>query len=499
MTGNFQHVDGQQRSKFFLLDLAAGATSLSSWYYPGFAKPCASTAPRRIPNLQGVDFSPDGSALTVTATGQIPLKRSDVWYHRLGADNQPDTTVCDAVGRFSLADDSRPQWINYTGGDSVWAAADTGAAVYVAGHFRWLDNPDGYASKGVGDQTSGAPASSRRGIAAIDPETGLALPWNPGLGQTRIGGKAFLADPSGLWIGNDATSFAGAPRYGLQRALLPPPEPPPADDQVVWAVGESCDADDGSRCARVGRLIAEDPDTVAVLALGDLQGAKGSLADYGATYDPAMGRGPGLFTRTLPTPGESDYRTADAAGYFDYWGGRAGTRGLGWFARDVGAWRVVGINSNCSRVGGCGGNQPQGEFLRTQLQDPASTCELVLTHHPAFSDGARGDQAYGRSVFTGAANNGADLVLASHDTGYQRFAASLPDGTASPDRGTTSFVVGTGGHATTPWQPGPQRSVARVSGELGALRLVLADGGWTAQLVAVDGRVLDTSSGSCRT
>ena len=115
----------------------------------------------------------------------------------------------------------KPEWINYTGGDSVWSVSDTGAAVYVAGHFKWLDNPNGWASYGVGDKTSGAPAASRRGIGAIDPATGLALPWNPGLGQTKIGGKALLADASGLSIGNDATTFAGKPRRGLQHVPLP--------------------------------------------------------------------------------------------------------------------------------------------------------------------------------------------------------------------------------------------------------------------------------------
>ncbi len=223
VTGNFLRVDGQARSKFFMLDLTPEATSLSPWYYPGFAKPCASQHPRRIANLQGVDFSPDGAALTVTATGQIPKEKTDVWHHALGDANPPDTTVCDGVGRFALDDPSKPQWINYTGGDSVWSVNDTGVAVYVAGHFKWLDNPDGYASIGVGDKASGEPAVSRRALGAIDPQTGLALAWRPSLGQTRIGGKAFLADAGGLWIGNDASTLGGQPRRGLQYAALPIP------------------------------------------------------------------------------------------------------------------------------------------------------------------------------------------------------------------------------------------------------------------------------------
>ena len=220
-TGNFLKVDGVARSRLFMLNLGASGDSLSSWYYPGFAKPCSSTHPRRIAYLQGVDWSPDGNAFNVAATGAIPLHKEDIWYQRLGDANKANTTVCDGIGRFRLADATKPAWINYTGGDSVWSVSDTGAAVYVAGHFRYLDNPDGWATQGIGDKTSGAPAKVRRGIGAINPATGLANDWDPGLTATAIGGKALVADPTGLWIGNDATKFNGQDHYGLAYAPLP--------------------------------------------------------------------------------------------------------------------------------------------------------------------------------------------------------------------------------------------------------------------------------------
>lgn len=218
-TGNFQTVDGAARTRFFMLNLAPTGATLSSWYYPGFAKRCSSTAPRRIAYLQGVDWSPSGDAFDVTATGQIPANASDIWYKRLGANNKANTTVCDGVGRFTLADHTKPAWINYTGGDSVWSVSDTGAAVYVQGHFKWLDNPDGYTSFGIGDKTSGAPAASRKGIGAIDPATGLTNSWKPGV-TTRDGGKALLATPTGLWVGDDSTRFGTERHYGIAFAPL---------------------------------------------------------------------------------------------------------------------------------------------------------------------------------------------------------------------------------------------------------------------------------------
>lgn len=203
-TGNFQTVAGQPRTRFFMLDLGPNTATLNAWYYDAFTKPCQSTAPRRIAYLQGVDYSPDGSYFIVTATGQIPFK----------ADK--GKTVCDAAARFEVAkpNPSAPTWVNYTGGDSIWSTAVTGSAVYVQGHFAWLDNPNGYASKCPVGETCAA----RKGVAAIDPVTGKALPWNPRK-PAQLGGKDFLATASGLWIGSDSERIHGEVHRGL--AFMP--------------------------------------------------------------------------------------------------------------------------------------------------------------------------------------------------------------------------------------------------------------------------------------
>ena len=52
-TGNFLTVDGAARSKFFMLNLGGSGASLSSWYYPGFAKPCSTTARDASPTCRG--------------------------------------------------------------------------------------------------------------------------------------------------------------------------------------------------------------------------------------------------------------------------------------------------------------------------------------------------------------------------------------------------------------------------------------------------------------
>jgi hypothetical protein len=214
--GNFTTVNGTSQSKFAMLDLPSG--NLDGWYYNSFATPCATDAPRRIANLQGVDWSPDGSHFDVAATGQIPEFKSQVWHHGVAGD-QASATVCDGFGRFALATDTRADWINYTGGDSVWEVADTGSAVYVQGHFKWVDNADGYASLGIGDKVAGTPAARRAGIAAVDPDTGYADAWNPAV-PTKTGGRALEVTPTGLWVGNDSTNFGSEKHYGLAFAPL---------------------------------------------------------------------------------------------------------------------------------------------------------------------------------------------------------------------------------------------------------------------------------------
>jgi hypothetical protein len=201
-TGNFMRVAGQARSRLFVADVSGAQATLDPWYYPRFASPCSSTHPRRIAYLQGVDFSPSGTHFSVAATGQIP-RSGDL-----------DETVCDGIGRFDMSDDSQPDWINYTGGDSVWAVSDTGSAVYTQGHFQWLDNRCGFASRPCGD------AVNRLGIGAIDPITGRALPWAPEK-RAQIGGRALVATSAGLWVGSDSIGFNGEPRRGIAFAPLP--------------------------------------------------------------------------------------------------------------------------------------------------------------------------------------------------------------------------------------------------------------------------------------
>nr|BFE85622.1 hypothetical protein GCM10020093_082230 [Planobispora longispora] len=117
--------------------------------------------------------------------------------------------LCDSAARFETyaRGETGPTWVNFTGGDSLYSVAVTGAAVYVGGHQRWLDNPGGSDSAGPG-------AVERPGIGAIHPVTGKALSWNP-TRERGIGVKAFLAHRGGYWLvvtqsGSAASTMPGS-------------------------------------------------------------------------------------------------------------------------------------------------------------------------------------------------------------------------------------------------------------------------------------------------
>jgi len=199
--GNFTSVGGKARRQAFMLRLRDQRARVHGWYYDALNNQCSAAG---VPSyLRDVDFSPDGSYFVMVATGYVPTAGG------------LDRDVCDAAARFEteILSPERPTWINYTGGDTLHSVAVTGAAVYVQGHQRWLDNKYGVNDAGPG-------AVPREGIGAIDPDTGLALEWNPG--KTReVGGKDFLATSTGLWVGSDGDRIGGEYRAGI--AFLPLP------------------------------------------------------------------------------------------------------------------------------------------------------------------------------------------------------------------------------------------------------------------------------------
>lgn len=176
--------------------------------------------------------------------------------------------------------------------------------------------------------------------------------------------------------------------------------PDTAPPVVMVAVGDiACDPDDDrfedgngtdDACHQMHTsdvALTVDPDFVAVL--GDLQYANGELEDFYRSYDPFWGR---LLDVTYSTPGNHDYYSDDGtAGYFTYFGERAGIPGQGYYSYDAGAWHVVVLNTMFDEAGGCEVDSPQGLWLAADLSDNAVACTLAYGHYPRFPSGGHGD------------------------------------------------------------------------------------------------------------
>ncbi|MFV2197116.1 delta-60 repeat domain-containing protein [Nocardiopsis sp. LOL_012] len=194
INGPFTEVDGRKRHQIAMIDTFDGA--LSPWSTTAYRPNC--DYDRMHTYMREMAFSPDGSFFTVVTAGGPEIKPG----------------LCKSAARFETVDrpGAHPTWVNKTGGDAVYAVEATFSAVYVGGHQRWMDNESG-------DHAAGPGAVERKGIAALDPATGRALPWNPG--RTRGHGvEALLVTDEGLYVGSDTEDLGG--EYHARIGLFPP-------------------------------------------------------------------------------------------------------------------------------------------------------------------------------------------------------------------------------------------------------------------------------------
>lgn len=157
-----------------------------------------------VTRIYAGDIAPDDSYFVVTSGS--------------GGDRPPiqDTAVAYPLDADSLQDsDVQPLWISRAF-DSIYSVAITETAVYLGGHFNFIESPtaddpwpgldnvgygwgQGLSGYGLGDQVV-----RREHIAAINPVDGKSLEWNPLDGSNSFeGDKAMEATSRGLFVGGD--------------------------------------------------------------------------------------------------------------------------------------------------------------------------------------------------------------------------------------------------------------------------------------------------------
>jgi hypothetical protein len=275
--------------------------------------------------------------------------------------------------------------------------------------------------------------------------------------------------------------------------------PPPPSGIVIAAVGDAvCTPSSpvtATTCRQlsVSNLIANDPAVQHFLALGDLQYENGELANFQTAYEASYGR---FKSKTKPAPGNHEYNTANASGYYTYFGALAGDPTKGYYSFDVGTtWHVVALNSNCSFVS-CAAGSAQEQWLRADLAASTRPCTIAYWHHPRFTSSSRGGATNVDPLWRAVVADGAEIVLAGHEHNYERFAPMNASGAADAN-GVRSFIVGTGGHSRGGFSTPVANSVVRLQ-TFGVLKLTLSTNTYSWQMVNESGTVIDSGTGTCR-
>jgi uncharacterized protein YjdB len=236
-------------------------------------------------------------------------------------------------------------------------------------------------------------------------------------------------------------------------------------------------------------LINTIPGTV--FAAGDNAYEDGTLSQYQAYYDPTWGQ---FKSRTRPCPGNHEYHTANAAGYFGYFGALAGPSGQGYYSYDLGDWHIISLDSEIPMSAG----SAQEVWLKADLAASSSQCTIAYWHRPRYNSGdIHGDQSDTQPLWKDLSDAGAEIVICGHEHVYERYEPMDVNGNASPT-GIREFVVGTGGaNLYSITTPSPHLQAWDTS-TYGVLKLTLGAGTYSWEFIPIAGQTYtDSGSGVC--
>ena len=318
---------------------------------------------------------------------------------------------------------------------------------------------------------------------AADSPWAYTVGWGDGSSTTGTASRATPISPSHTYaaagtfkVGVAVTNSAG--RTGVDTLLMSVVAP-----SVLVGAGDIAD------CTKTGdSLTANLMDTIpgTVFADGDNAYPDGSSTVYNNCYGPTWGR---FKARTKPVPGNHDYLTAGAAGYFQYFGSAAGQSGKGYYSYDLGDWHVVALNSNIAMNVG----SPQEVWLKADLASSTKRCTVAYWHHPLFSSGNEGAHVETKPLYQDLYDAGAELVIVGHDHDYERFAPQNPDGVRDSLHGIREIVVGTGGGGLFQIFPPVPNSEVLDNNTLGVVKVTLHTNGYSWKFLPIAGKTFSDS------
>ncbi|GAA1854228.1 CBM96 family carbohydrate-binding protein [Asanoa iriomotensis] len=264
--------------------------------------------------------------------------------------------------------------------------------------------------------------------------------------------------------------------------------PPPSGDPVLVGAGDI--ATSGSGDSTTAALINGISGTV--FTTGDNVYNNGTASEFNSYYQPTWGA---FKSRTRPSPGNHDYNTSGATGYYNYFGAQAGPSGQGYYSYNLGNWHIVSLNSNISMSA----TSAQVTWLKNDLAANTRPCTLAYWHHPLFTSGANhAPSTSTRPLYQALYDGNADVVVWGHNHQYERFAPMNPSGGLDNSRGLRSFVAGMGGADHYGFGTIQPNSQARNSDTFGVLKFTLHDNSYDWQFVPQSGKTYnDSGTGSC--
>jgi hypothetical protein len=255
-------------------------------------------------------------------------------------------------------------------------------------------------------------------------------------------------------------------------------------DVILVGAGDiaTCDRTEDELTAQ---LLDDIPGTV--FTTGDNAYIEGSYSEYIHCYEPTWGRHK---SRTKPSPGNHEYNTSGAAGYFQYFNNIPS-----YYAYNLGSWRIYALNSEID----VSVSSPQVTWLVEDLAANPSQCVIAYWHTPRWSSGSKnGSQPNLQTLWQILHDAGAELVINGHEHNYERFAEMDGSG-AEVSQGLREIVVGTGGAGLYDFGTPPlAASQVRDNTTYGVLKLTLGATSYDWQFVpTANSTFTDSGSGNC--
>lgn len=300
--------------------------------------------------------------------------------------------------------------------------------------------------------------------------------------------------PLGPTVGGSVNEGIERPAVSLPEAPSMPTLPPPPDPVTVIASGNlgSC----SQHTLEVLEAMVTDAGTI--LAAGDLS-HDGTAASLAECFRAPLGDN---LDRLIAVPGDRDL-TGDGAAFYEL-AAQSVTETQpdeGWFVTTIGAWQIIGLNSECDRVGGCDVESAQYQWLDATLREQPAECRLAFFHDARFTSEHRKPNANDMGALVGRLQGaGTDVIITGSPNGYERVGPVRPSGKPpeADETGMMHFNIGGRGYAWVGVDIEPA-SAAIVSQASGYVRFVLSPDGYTWEFVDVsaDGDATDSGSLTC--